>query len=137
MSGRNGSCLDDCPYHVLAMQASIRLSLSTSLATSLSSLLSAERYLKDFKMPGWAPLNENSVKRQIEFSEKARRKSASDLKFISETIKQGCQSCSARFDALYQNPHPSQPEFQTEYHQQVDFTLQGLVPLLKPNTKEN
>ena len=88
-------------------------------------------------MPGWASLNENSIMRQIEFSEKARRKSASDLKFINETIKQGCQSCRARFDALYQNPHPSQPEFQTEYQQQVDFTLQGLVPLLKPNTKEN
>ena len=132
MSGQNVSCLDDCPYHVLAMQASTRLSLSTCLATSLNSLLSAERYLKDFKMPGWAQLNKNNVKRQIEFSEKAKRKSANDLKIINETIKQGCPNCRARFDKLYQNIPPSQPEFQLEpeYHQQMDFTLQGLVPLL-------
>ena len=136
MSGQNMSCLDDCPYHVLAMQACTRLTLSTNIATSLRSLLSAERYLKDFKMPGWSDLNENSVKRQIDFSERARRKSTNNLKLINETIKQGCPSCRARFDALYQNLLPSQPEPQPEYHQQVDFTLQGLVPLLKPNQKE-
>ena len=60
-----------------------------------------------------------------------------NLKFINETIKQGCPNCRTRFNELYQNPLPSQPEFLTDYHQQMDFTLQGLVPLLKPNTKEN
>ena len=129
---QNVTCLDDCPYHVLKMQASTRLTLSTCLSASLESLMSAERYLKEFKMPGWSDLNEDNVNRQIEFSKKAKKRSENDLKVITETIKKGCQNCRYRSEQRYQNLLPAQPEPQPEpaYHQQVDFTLQGLVPLL-------
>ena len=68
------TCRDDCHYHILAMQARTRMNLATCLVTSLHSLLSAERYLKDFKMPGWAPLNESVVKKQFEIYDKAGKK---------------------------------------------------------------
>ena len=136
MSSQSTPCLDDCPYHVLAMQASTRNTLSSCLVTSLNSLLAAERYLKDFEMPGWNPMNVNNVKQQIENAEKAKRKSASDLKYINDTIKEGCPNCRVRFNETYQNLLPAQPEFHQEYTQQMDFTLLGLVPIPKPNTQE-
>ena len=81
-------CRDDCYYQILAIQARTRLNLANCIITSMHSLLSAERFLKDFKMPGWAPLNESVVKKQIEISDKASKKSASDLHFCVEMIKQ-------------------------------------------------
>ena len=123
------SCLDDCPHHVLAMQASTRLSLSTTLATSLSSLLSAERYLKDFKMPGWLPLNETAVKKQIEISEKASRRSANDLQVWVNKIEQGCRGCREKENEIYQVTLQDLPEILPECQMQLDFTLQSLVQL--------
>ena len=72
------------------------------IISSMHSLLSAERFLKDFKMPGWAPLTESIVKKQIELSEKASKKSVNDLKFCAEMIEKGCKNCRDKETALYQ-----------------------------------
>ena len=123
------TCRDDCYYHVLAMQARTRLNLATCLVTSLSSLLTAELYLKDFKMPGWLPLNESAVKKQIEISNKASRKSANDLQTCVDMIKQGCWYCRERDSELYQGTPQDLPEILPEYQMQMDFALQSLVQL--------
>ena len=96
------TCRDDCYYHILAMQARTRQNLATCLVTSIPILLSAERLLKDFKMPGWAPISEEVVKKQIKLSEKAGKKSAKDLQICDEIIKQGCQNCREKEAELYQ-----------------------------------
>ena len=95
----------------------------------MHSLLSAERFLKDFKMPGWAPLNESIVKKQIELSEKASKKSANDLKFCAEMIEKGCQTCRDKETALYQVIQQSVSENQPNYDFEMDFTLQTLTKL--------
>ena len=83
-------------------------------------------------MPGWTDLNEDNVNRQIEFSNKAKKRSENDLKTITEIIKKGCQNCRYRSEQCYQNLQPAQPEPQPEqtYHQQVDFASRGFIPLL-------
>ena len=123
------TCRDDCYYHILAIQARTRLNLATCLVTSMHSLLSAERYLKDFKMPGWAPLNESVVKKQIEISDKASKKSANDLQICVEMIKQGCRTCREKETELYQVPQQSASENQSDYDIQMDFALQVLTKL--------
>ena len=107
------------------------MNLATCLVTSLNSLLSAERFLKDFKMPGWAPMNETAVKRQIELSDKAWRKSANDLQICKEMIKQGCRLCREKEAELYQALLQDIPENLPEYDMQIDLVLQGLIPIPK------
>ena len=77
-------------------------------------------------MPGWALLNESIVKKQIELSEKASKKSASDLKFCSEMVEQGCKNCRDKEIALYQAIEQCIAENQPDYDFAVDFTLHSL-----------
>ena len=105
------TCRDDCYYHILAMQARTRLNLATCLVTSMNNLLTAQLLLKDFKMPGWAPLNDAVVKKQIELSDKAGKRSAKDLQHCVDMIKQGCRYCREKDAALYQEAQQNPPEF--------------------------
>ena len=129
MSNQTNHCTNDCPYYVLAIQASTRITLSSCLVISLGSLLAAQRYLGELQMPGWNLMNPENVKKQIENAEKAKKKSESDLKIINDTIKEGCPNCRLRSNVTL----PAQPEFYQEFNQQVDFSLLGLVP--NPNSQ--
>ena len=122
-------CHNDCYYQILAIQARTRLNLANCIMTSIHSLLSTERFLKDFKMPGWAPLNESIVKKQIKISDKASKKRASDLHFCVEMIKQGCKICRDKDTALHQVIQQSASENQSDYDLQMDFALQILKEL--------
>ena len=77
-------------------------------------------------MPGWAPLDETIVKKQIELSEKAIKKSTNDLKVCSEMVEQGCKFCREKEIALYQAIEQCVAEDQPAYDYAVDFTLQSL-----------
>lgn len=119
------------------MQARTRMNLATCLVTYLHSLLSAERYLKDLKMPCWAPLNESVVKKQIEISDKAGIKSANDVQVCVEMIKQGCRSCREKEAELYQVPLQNVSENQSDYDQQMDFALWVFKLILNKNESKN
>ena len=98
----------------------------------MHSLLSAEKFLKDFKMPGWAPLTESVVKKQIELSEIASKKSANDLKFCAEMVEKGCKNCRDKETALYQVIQQCVSENQLNYdvdYVEMDFTLHTLTNL--------
>ena len=119
-------CHDDCFYQVLIIQARTRLNLANCIVSSMHSLLAAERFLKNFQMPGWAPLDETIVKKQIELSEKAIKKSTNDLKVCSEMVEQGCKICRDKEIALYQAIEQCVAEDQPTYDYALDFTLQPL-----------
>ena len=125
MATQTNPCFDDCPYYVLAMQASIRHNLSSCLVTSLGSLLAAEKYLRELQMPGWNPMNPENVKKHIENAGRAKRKSASDLKIINDTLKEGCPNCQLRSKETYRNLFP-------QNNQQMDPTMLGPVPNPNP-----
>ena len=98
----------------------------------MHSLLSAEKFLKDFKMPGWAPLSEEIVKKQIELSELAGKKSANKLKFCAEMVKIGCKNCRDKENALYQVIQQCISENQLNYdadYIEMDSTLHTLTYL--------
>ena len=125
-------CHDDCLYQVLVIQARTRLNLANCIISSMHSLLSAEKFLKDFKMPGWAPLSEEIVKKQIELSELARKKSANDLKFCAEMVEIGCKNCRDKENALYQVLQQCISENQFNYEAdyiEMDSTLHTLTNL--------
>ena len=133
MANQTGPCYNDCPYFVLAMQASVRHNLSSCIVTSLGSLAAAEKYLGEFKMPGWNLMNPENVKKLSENAGRAKRKSASDVKIINDTIIEGCPNCKLRPKNTYQNLFPAQPEYHPEYFQQMDFSMSGPIP--NPNTQ--
>ena len=78
-------------------------------------------------------MNPENVKKLIENAGRAKRKSASDLKIINDTIKEGCPNCKLRSKETYQNLLPAQPEHYLENNQQVDFAMPGPVP--NPNSQ--
>ena len=121
-------CHDDCFYQVLIIQARTRLNLANVIVSSMHSLLASERFLKNFQMPGWAALDETIVRKQIELSEKAIKKSSNDLKVCSEMVEQGCSFCRAKENALYQAIEQCVAEDQPtyDYDYALDFTLQSL-----------
>ena len=133
MANQTGPCYNDCPYFVLLMQASVRHNLASCIVTSLGSFAAAEKYLGYFKMPGWNPMDPEKVKKLIDNAGRAKRKSASDVKIINDTIKEGCPNCQLRPRNTYQNLFPAQPEYHLENYQQVDFTMPGPVP--NPNSQ--
>ena len=84
-------------------------------------------------------MNVNNVKLQIKNDKKAQRKSASDLRIINDTLKEGCPNCKLRPKETHQNQLPALPEQLLVPEQllannlQVDFAMPGPAP--KPTPK--
>ena len=116
-------CHDDCFYQVLIIQARTRLNLANVIVSSMHSLLASEKFLKNFQMPGWKPLDETIVKNQIDLSEKAVKKIQNDLKVCQEMTEQGCSFCREKENAIYQAIEQLVTEDDPTYDFALDFSL--------------
>ena len=78
-------------------------------------------------------MNPENVKKLIENAGRAKRKSASDIKIINDTIKEGCPNCKLRPKETHQNQLPALPKQLLVNNLQVDFAMPGPAP--KPNSQ--
>ena len=86
-------CRMDCSNHTFLVQSITRHNLYSNIVSSLNSLLVLQLTLNGRELPGWVPLNENSVKTIIGKCTVAAIKSRNDIKTCRDSMKKGCEVC--------------------------------------------